>query len=195
MTQRFKPFYNSNEQLAYKETTLQTITGRLLETDFESRCITLEYPPTKTKIKCYYTNELKVELLNNRLELLQITGNVTYKQDHETPQKITDIKTVEFIDLSDFILQNIQYDKTKLIFQQPLTMTPNLTESHQFMTLQNFELGIDVIAQTRNELWEELLTDIKIQWEHCAKLPNEKLSKEFIKQKNNLLKLIKEEQI
>ncbi|MDR2438176.1 MAG: hypothetical protein LBE12_02240 [Planctomycetaceae bacterium] len=171
----------------------QTVTGHLVKMDFESRCITLKYPPTKTELKCYYTDELEVELFQNRRELLQVTGNVTYEHNRETPKKITDVKDIQFLDLSDFILTSFQYEGAKLKFKKPLVLSPQLTESCQFMTLQEPELGIDVIAQTREELWEELSAEIETQWEHCAKQPDKKLGKELIKQKNNLLAMIEEE--
>jgi hypothetical protein len=153
----------------------------------------LKYPPTKTELECYYTNEFETELFNNRRELLQITGNVTYEQDRETPKKIIDVKDIQFLNLSDFILTSFQYEGTKLKFKKPLVLSPQLTESCQFMTLQDSELGIDVIAQTREELWEELSAEIETQWKYCAKQPDEKLGKEFIKQKNNLPAIIEEE--
>ncbi|MDR0338142.1 MAG: hypothetical protein LBI18_13740, partial [Planctomycetaceae bacterium] len=178
------------EELTLETPALQTVTGHLVKMDFESRCITLKYPPTKTELKCYYTEEIEMELFQNRRELLQITGNITYEQDRETPKKITDVKDIQFVDLSDFVLTSFQYDGTKLNFKKPLILSPQLTESYQFMTLQDTELGIDVIAQTREELWEELSAEIETQWEHCVKQPDEKLGKEFIKQKNNLLTII-----
>jgi hypothetical protein len=190
---RLKQFQEEEKTLTLEVTALQTVTGHLVKMDFESRCITLKYPPTKTELKCYYTDELEVELFQNRRELLQVTDNVTYRKDRETPKKITNVTDIQFLDLSDFILISFQYEGTKLKFKKPLVLSPKLTESCQFMMLQEPELGIDVIAQTRKELWEELSAEIEVQWEHCAKQPDEKLGKEFIKQKNNLLAIVEEE--
>ena len=60
------------------EVSLRTVTGYLVKMDFESRCITLKYPTTNTELACYYTDSLEVELFENRRELVQVTGNVTY---------------------------------------------------------------------------------------------------------------------
>ncbi|MDR2169223.1 MAG: hypothetical protein LBP59_03685 [Planctomycetaceae bacterium] len=191
--QKLKQLQEDDKILTEEVTTLQVVTGHLVKMDFESRCITLKYPPTQTKLKCYYTDKIEMELFQNRRELLQITGNITYgEQNREIPKKITDVNNIQFLDLSDFLLTSFPYKGGQLIFKKPLTLSPKLTESCQFMTLQYPKLGIDVIAQTRKELEEELSAEIETQWEYCAKQPDEKLGKEFIKQKNNLLASIEE---
>jgi hypothetical protein len=172
--------------------TLQTVTGSLVRMDFERRCVTLKYPPTKTELKCYYTEDIESELFENRGDLLQITGNVTYEDDNETPKKIADVQKIEFLDTSEFVLDTVHYRQTNLKFKQPLTLTPKLTESCQFMEIQNTDLGIDIIAQTRDELWDELMAVIEVQWEECAKQPDSKLGSEFCRQKRNLLAAIEE---
>ena len=174
-----------------EEASLQTVTGYLVKMDFESRCITLKYPLTKTELECYYTDELEVELFENRRELLQVTGNVTYERDRETPKKIVDVEDIQFLDLSEFVLESFSLDDAEIDFIEPLVLAPSLTESSQFITLQNELLGIDVIAQTREELEEALLDDLKILWEQ-SQMPDSKLGKVFQEQKKNLLAATKE---
>jgi hypothetical protein len=175
----------------HEEISLQTVTGHLVKMDFETHCITLKYPPTNTELECYYTDELEVELFENRRELLQITGNVTYENDRETPKRIVDVQEIQFLDLSEFLLDSFSVDDRDVELKEPLALSPGLTECFQFMTLRDERLGIDVIAQTREELEEELYAELKMLWKQSQK-PDEQLGKVFRDQKKNFLAAIKE---
>lgn len=177
--------------LPQDETSLRTVTGYLVKMDFESHCITLKYPPTSTELRCYYTDDLEVELFENRRELLQITGNVTYAKDRETPTRIVNVDCIQFLDLSEFIVESFCVNDNEFEFIEPLVLMPKLTDSCQFITLQDERLGIDVIAQTRDELEEELHADLRMLWEQ-SRMPDNKLGKVFQSQKKNLLAAIKE---
>lgn len=170
----------------------QTVTGYLVAIEFEERCLTLKYPPTGTEVKCYYSDEIESRLFENRKNLVQITGNVTYERDKETPKKITNIDDIQVLDLTEFTLETIPLDdSTELLFEPPLVLTPKLTECKQYMTLENTDLGIDVIAQTRDELWEELVAEVRHLWQFCAQAPDEKLGPAFLINKKNLLQAIR----
>jgi hypothetical protein len=105
---------------------------------------------------------------------------------------VTKDEKVSFSDLSDFIVTSFSCGERELHFHVPLILSPQLTESRQFMTLQNSNLGIDVIAETREELWDELLAELRMLWNYCAVQPDETLGKQFRQQKKNLLAAIKE---
>lgn len=171
----------------------QTVTGYLVAMEFEERCLTLKYPATGTELKCYYNNEIEVELFENRKELIQVTGNITYDNDKETPKKLTNVDAIQVLDLTEFTLEMIQLDDSiDLQFDQPLVLTPELTDDKQYMTIENTYLGIDVIAQTHDELWEEVVAGIRHLWKFYAKEHDEKLGHLFITTKRNLCKAIKE---
>ena len=181
-----------DHHFSQENVTLQTVTGYLVAMDFDKRLIVLKYPSTETELECYYNDDLEVELFENRRELLQITGIVTYQNDRETPKKIADVDDIQFLDLSDFTLDSFVADRKELYFHESLVLTPGLTESCQFMTLRDEKLGIDVIAQTREELYEELLGELQMLWTTCAMQDDVKLGEEFLKQKKHLLAAIKE---
>ncbi|GHT22523.1 hypothetical protein FACS189419_05200 [Planctomycetales bacterium] len=75
--------------------------------------------------------------------------------------------------------------------KEPLILAPKLTESRQYLTLQKLDWGIDVIAQTRDELLEELKAELRYLWNHCVELPDEQLGKTMREQKRNLLAVIR----
>ena len=184
-----------DHHFSQENVTLQTVTGYLVAMDFDKRLIVLKYPSTETELECYYNDELEVELFENRRELLQVTGNVTYcENDRETPKKIAAVDDIQFLDLSDFTLDSFVAHGKELNFHESLVLTPGLTESCQFMTLRDEKLGIDVIAQTREELYEELLGELQMLWTTCAMQDDDKLGEEFLEQKKHLLAAIKEVQ-
>ena len=106
-------------------------------------------------------------------------------------KKIVDVEDIQFLDLSEFVLESFSLDDTEIDFIEPLVLVPSLTDSSQFITLQDERLGIDVIAQTREEIEEALLDDLKMLWEQ-SQMPDDKLGKVFQYQKKNFLAAIKE---
>ncbi len=174
------------------DSSLQTVTGYLVAMDFDRHRIVLKYPPTDTELECFYNDELEVTLFENRRELLQVTGNVTYESDLETPKKIADVDDIQFLDMSDFTVDAFDVGGKTLEFIEPLVLTTALTESCQFLTLRDDALGIDVVAQTRDELLDELHAELQMLWTTCAMQEDGKLSNEFLLQKKNLLAAIKE---
>ena len=92
-------------------------------------------------------------------------------------------------DLSDFFVKSFPVGDKEIEFKETLVLTPMLTESCQFVTLQDEWLGIDVIAQTREELEEELYAELTMLWNQ-SQMPDEKLGKTFQEQKSNFLEAI-----
>jgi predicted mannosyl-3-phosphoglycerate phosphatase (HAD superfamily) len=93
--------------------------------------------------------------------------------------------------MKKIVLTSFQCDAEILNFKEPLVLTPVLSESGQFIVLNNDSLGISVVAETREELLQELQADLEMLWRYCAMQPDEKLGEEFRKYKRNLLELIK----
>ena len=112
-----------------------------------------------------------------------------FENDQETP-KIADVDNIQFIDTTPFFVDSFCIDGKEIEFKEPMILTPEFTECFQFMTLRDERLGIDVIAQTRDELKEELYAELKMLWKQTKK-PDEKLGKIFREQKQNLLAAIK----
>ncbi|MGL6225530.1 MAG: hypothetical protein ACRC10_02765 [Thermoguttaceae bacterium] len=188
-----KRFQESALESTEAEQQYQTVTGYLVAMDFEKHCLTLKYPPTDTELECYYSDEMEVKLFENRKELIQVTGHITYESDKETPKKLTNVDDIRVLDLAEFTLETISLDdSTDLQFNTPLVLTPALTEDKQYMKIENADLGIDVIAQTHDEIWDEVIAEVRHLWQFCAKEPDEKLGPAFLMNKNNLLKAIKE---
>jgi hypothetical protein len=170
--------------------------GYFVGIDSDARCLTLNDPHTGAEIKCYYSDKIDVECFRDSKELIQVEGNITYAENQITPKEIPDVKDVRILNLSDFVVKSFECDGKKIRFKKPLVLTPHLIpepdEAGYFITMEAPEIGIDVIGQTRAELWDELLTDLEHKYEYFAQLPDKKLCEQRIKHKHNLLANIEE---
>jgi hypothetical protein len=171
---------------------VQTVTGYVIDINVNERRFTVKLPATDKRVECHFRDGLVTDVLENRRQLVQVTGNVVYDTDGETPKKMSDVDDVSVLDLSDIRLTSFSIgDNTEKELKEPLVLTPKLTESCQYITAEKPEWGIDAIAQTREELLEEIRAEFWMQWNHCAVLPDEKLGRAFREQKRNLLAAVK----
>lgn len=179
------------ERIRQHRTVTQTIAGYLQAMQFEARKITILYPENNRELECFYNEELEPDLVDNRRDLVQVTGTVVVDADN-VPIKIQDVESIQPVDLSDFVVKEIDCGQVMLRFSTPLTLTPELTESKQYMTLQHEGLCIDIIAPTREELLEELHQQIAVLWNEYALEDNGNLTPKAIDLKERLKAEIQE---
>jgi hypothetical protein len=179
------------EQLRQTKIVSQTITGYLQAMDFEAHKITILYPENNRELECFYDEELETDLLETRRDLVQVTGTVVV-DDHGIPQKIQAVTNIQPLDLSDFIISEIACGECLLQFREPLTLSPEPTETKQYLILRHDDLDIDVIALTREELLNELHEQIDVLWREYAKEEDARLTPAALVLKRRLLDAIQE---
>lgn len=170
---------------------LQTLTGRLEKIDFGERRLTIIYPPTNRSLQCTYDEGIEEMLYENRRALIQVTGIVTLDAE-DNPQRMTDVQTISYLDLSSFEVENLDFESFSLRFRIPQSLPITLDESQQLLQITNDELGIHVFAEQREQLWEELREQIAMLWTEYAKEKDELLSKPALDLKRRLLLAIEE---
>ncbi len=180
------------EKLRQQEIIAQTITGNLQAMDFEARKITILYPENNRELECFYDEDLEPELWDTRRGLVQVTGTVVV-DDEGLPTRIQDVESIQALDLSDFEVREVPCDNKKLRFAKPLLLTPELTESQQYMMLRYEKLDIDVIAPTRETLLDELHEQVAVLWREYAREEDHKLSPAALELKRCLRNAIQEE--
>ncbi len=79
----------------------------------------------------------------------------------EGMQRSIQLLAMEHVELSPFYLTQIEYEDKVLKFKQQLTLEPELDDSKQLLRLYHEPLGIDVFAYTRDELEDELISQIE----------------------------------
>jgi len=93
-------------------------------------------------------------------------------------------------DLSPVTVTEFTVDGVKRTLKEPLILIPQLTEDRKFMFLENNDWGIDVAAETREDLMRELSEEFEFLWKHCVEKPDEKLGIAFLKWKKTILSAI-----
>ncbi len=179
------------ERLRQQRTTTQTITGNLQAMDFEAHKITILYPENNRELECFYDEQIEPELLETRRGLVQVTGIVVVGEEG-IPSKIQAVENIQPLDLSDFSVSEVSCGASVLRFRSPMVLTPQLSDSQQFLMLHHDELDIDVIAQTREELLAELNEQIGLLWKEYALEDDSKLSKTASQLKLRLKEAIEE---
>lgn len=95
-------------------------------------------------------------------------------------------------DLSAFYLTQFEYPDRVLLFKDEVAIEPELDESRQLMILREDHLGIDVVASTREELFQGLVDEIGILWRNYALAPDAELSPAARRLRRSLLDAIEE---
>jgi len=170
---------------------MTAVTGRLISIDFDERKITIIHTTTKRELDCFYNEDIEDMLFENRRQLVQIIGLVTL-DDNEQPKKITDVISIQEIDLSPIDFNDINYGKKKLHFKENLILTPRLDNSEQLYTINYPELGLELFAYTRQEITSDVKSDIVYLWEEYAKAEDDTLTEDAKILKKKLLNAIEE---
>ena len=170
---------------------MTVVTGRLAGIDFEEHKMTIIHPMTKRQLDCFYNEDVESLLLENRRELVQITGKVIL-DDNEQPKKITDVVSIEKVDLSPIEFDSFEYNNKKLKLKKHYVFFPKLDETEQLYVIEDEKLGLNLFAYTRQELCKDIISDIYYLWEEYAKEDDKVLSEDAKILKNNLISLIEE---
>ena len=96
-------------------------------------------------------------------------------------------------DLSPIELKEIVLEDRILRFRSPLILMPESDETKQLLCIRKSDLGIDVCAETRDELYELLLQEIEVLWFEYALEQDERLNSGASELKYRLLEHISEE--
>ena len=94
-------------------------------------------------------------LLENRRDLIQVTGRVLM-DDEEHPKRIDEVEQIRDLDLSPFVLGEIEGRDFRLRLPGAFSFLPVLTDDEQLLCLEHAPWSLDVFATTRAELFSEL---------------------------------------
>ena len=147
---------------------VQTVTGRLEAIAFSERRVTINYAPKGRWLECIYEDDLEPMLLENRRDLIQVTGRVIPDDDGH-PKKIVEAEEIRDLDLSPFVLGEVVGENLRLKLSKQVTLTPALSDSEQLICLEYADWDLDVFAATRLELFDELKEQILMLWAEYAK--------------------------
>lgn len=168
---------------------MTVVTGRLIRIDFEQKKLVIQHPVTRKPLDCFYNEEIEVMLLENRRELIQVTGNVVL-DDNEMPQGISDVVCIQGVDLSPIELSEIEQDGARLRFKSPTSFVPVLDDSQQLFVIEDERFGLDICAYTRSEIINDVKSEIFFLWDEYACASDEDLTEGALALKQSLLSLL-----
>jgi hypothetical protein len=171
-----------------------TVTGELIRIDFDKRLVVLRYPPTHQEIECIYLEEIEDSMIENRRQMIQVTGQFTLNADGH-PIKLTDVTRIEPLDLSPISLREISGGDKKLRLKTPLLLTPKMDEeTKQLLVIEDDRIGLDVFAYTRDELVHDINEQLLMMWDEYANTSIDKLALDARLLREKLLESLEEVQ-
>ena len=178
----------------FEETdTVMTVTGELIRIDFNKNLLTLRYPPTNRELDCSYVQDIEDTIIDSRRELIQVTGRFTLDLDGH-PKSLTDVNRIEPVDLSSFSFESVELNGRRLSLNPPLVLEPSLDEdSSQLLVVSDDSLHLQVYAQTREQLADDIVAELFFLWDEYALEDSNNLTPKARQLQENLLSRCQEE--
>jgi hypothetical protein len=152
-----------------------TVTGPLVQINFDDRSIAIRYPPTNQELRCSYDRDQEDRLIEHRRELVQVTGRFEQGADGH-PVKCLAASRIDFLDLSPMALETIDRGDRVLVLRPALVLQPTLDESQQLLVVDDEGLNMHLFEYTREALVEEIASSLFFLWDEYAQAAPEKLS-------------------
>ncbi|MGZ8927248.1 MAG: hypothetical protein ACXW03_02195 [Methylobacter sp.] len=174
---------------------VMTVTGELIRIDFDRNLVTLRYPPTNRELECSYVQDIEDSIIESRRELIQVTGRFTLDTDSH-PKSLTDVTRIEPVDLSVLTFETVEHNGRRLALSPPLVLEPALDEeSKQLLVVSDDSLNIHIYAQTREQLADDLVSELFFLWDEYALEEPDNLTPNAWLVRKNLLNRCKESSI
>jgi hypothetical protein len=169
-----------------------TVTGELIRIDFDKQLVVLRYPPTRQEIECIYLEELEDSMIENRRQMIQVTGEFTLDADGH-PTKLTDVTRIEPVDISPINIREVSRGDKKLRLKIPLFLTPKLDEeTQQLLVAEEPQIGLHVFAYTRDELIHEINEQMIMMWDEYVNVDVDELASDAQRLRETLLRRLEE---
>lgn len=165
--------------------TVMTVTGEMIRIDFDKNLLTLRYPPTNRELECVYVQDIEDSIIESRRELIQVTGRFILDADGH-PKSLTDVTRIEPVDLSSFTFEVVEQNGRQLKIDPALVLEPILDEeSSQLLVVDEESLNLNVYAQTREQLADDIVSELFFLWdEYAAEDPENLTQKARLLQEN-----------
>ncbi|MEO0683579.1 MAG: hypothetical protein AAFY76_00680 [Cyanobacteria bacterium J06649_11] len=172
------------------EDTITTVTGELIKIDFDKRLIALRYPLNHREIDCFYVEELEDSLIDNRRQMIQVTGTFTLDIDGH-PIKLSNVTRIEPLDLSPIILREITWEDRIVYLKEPLQLKPELDEdTKQLLIATKPGITLHSFGYTREDLIHGINEDVIVMVDEYYYEDDEKLAPDALALKYKLHSII-----
>lgn len=163
------------------------VIGELRAIHLATKRVIIRYPPTSKEIECSYRDEVEDSIIEARRGMFQVTGRFVLDSDGN-PKELTDVRSIEPVDLSAAVLPVIELEDFTLVANPPLVIEPRLdVETQQVFEADIDDLGIFVNGSTREELMDEFHDHMRFTWLEYAHAEDGDLSQDARDLKRALL--------
>ncbi|MBU4555421.1 MAG: hypothetical protein KJ747_00925 [Actinobacteria bacterium] len=155
--------------LARREEAVEmAVIGQLIRFDFEARLITLKHPATGRKLSAVYDAAREDALLQQRLQLIQVEGDVLLDSNGHAAE-IVHVRSTRAIDLAPVVIAEVSLEGSTLQANPKLELVPRLdSDTSQLYEAVDDALGIDAYGHTREELISAIEDDVRFLWKAYA---------------------------
>jgi hypothetical protein len=155
-----------------------SVIGELMMIHFAAKRVIIRYPPTNKEIECIYRAEVEDSIIEARRGLFRVTGRFVLDPEGH-PRQLTDVRSIEPVDLSAAVLPMVELDDFTLVANPPLIVEPRLDEETQQVFEADFvEFGVFVSGSTREELLDELQEHLEFAWTEYAEADDDELTED-----------------
>lgn len=155
---------------------LMVVTGQLVKIDFDQNKIDIRYPLTKKLIGFDYDVDAEDWLIQNRRGWVQAKGRFEL-DDLGNPTDVIEVMQFEPVDFSPLDFDRIELNGRVITIDPVLTLEPALDEeSHQFLVVESVDLNLNAYAQTRDDLVDEIISQLFFLWDEYARESPAKLT-------------------
>ena len=144
------------------------LTGELGEIDFFKRRAEILYPVANTMLSFGYVgDDHEMFLIENRRSLIHLDATVKVDAERHVT-KIRDVHGLSKVNQNPIVVSHVLFGGKELRFRNPISLSPVLSECRQLMVVEHAPLDINVFAETRELLLDELFEQIYMLWVEYA---------------------------
>jgi len=170
----------------------RSLTGELVQLHLDENKLGIYYQPAQRVVHCIYDSELEDFIVASLRHLVQVYGQVQM-DERGVPAKIVDVGEIDSIDLTPLEIARLDLEGRCLVLKQEIEIAIDFDQEAQEFVLEWPELNIFLGAETREELWDDLVQDFFWLWEEYGKSEAQDLSQDAIELKQRLQDLVQEE--
>ena len=157
-----------------------SVIGELQRILLDENKIEIRHPVTEQLIGCTYDNDVEADIWESRRDNVQVIGKII-RSENEHVVSVSDVVSIEQVDLSAYEISEVSDRTISLSVSPPLLVEPRLDEdTKQFFVYDNQSLQIYVVANTRAELYEQIVDDLLFSYKEYALVSDDELTSDAI---------------
>ncbi|NLK49830.1 MAG: hypothetical protein GX294_04200 [Candidatus Cloacimonetes bacterium] len=174
----------------YEQEDSVIVKGKLNRLSFDHNEFMLFYIPKGKNLKAKYTDDFEAFLLQHPRNLVQIRCKATIDRNNNIT-KISEVYSMDDVDLSPILIKSFEYDGQSFLIKKPIELSVFLDDSEQLYCVVDDKFALNVAAETREELIEDIYDKLAFMWDFYIETISEPYREDVINLRTNLLGFMK----